>query len=84
MVQCTKIFFSLILKRFVACFEVFLEGAARRFLRRMISVAHRAIAFGFKTYRRGAEGAEETQRKQKCGQEFDFLCVISVSSAPLR
>jgi hypothetical protein len=84
MVQCIKIFFALILKRFVACFWGFLANRARRFLRRMISVAHRAIAFGFRTYRRGAEGAEETQRKPKYGQEFDFLCVISVSSAPLR
>jgi hypothetical protein len=43
MVQCTKIFFALILKRFVVCFWVFSGSRARIFLRRKI-VAAQAFA----------------------------------------
>jgi hypothetical protein len=42
-----------------------------------------AIVFDFKTYRRGAEGAEMTQRKSDL-TVFALLCVSSASSAPLR
>ena len=50
MVQRTKIFQTLILKHFSACFEVFPERGAKKILRRKVSVTHRAIAFSFKTY----------------------------------
>jgi hypothetical protein len=39
MVQRTKIFFTLVLKRFTACSEMFLSGFASQFLRRKICVA---------------------------------------------
>jgi hypothetical protein len=39
MVQCTKIFYVLILKRFIGRFKVFSASATKQFLRRKIVAA---------------------------------------------